>query len=109
MFAKTILDTAHIFSLSLYKLPFAKFFVPKDVWKASTTNVRKAWQLSYCLPSANRDWSVTSRRDRKTLQSSGIMTVKITKANGHAEEVFVATFWAHAVQQFVENVGLLRP
>ena len=71
--------------------------------------VRKAWQLSYCLADVNRDWSVTSQRDRKTLQSSGIMTVNFTKANGHAEEVVVSTFWVHPVQQFVENVGLLRP
>jgi len=39
----------------------------------------------------------------------GYDTAKITKTKGDVEEVAVSTFWVHAVQQFVENVGLLRP
>ena len=66
-FAKRILNIRHTSSLSLYKLLFATFFAPKDVRKAAED---MATQL---LPSdVNRNWGVTSERDRKTLQSSGI-------------------------------------
>jgi hypothetical protein len=69
---KSVLDITRVsslsLSLSLQKLfRLQHFLLRKMFGKLLPRYVRKAWQPSYCLLDINRDWIVTSQRDRKKL------------------------------------------